>query len=208
MGYCKRTLSNSKVTNMANRAKKSVAGIVLFLLVSLVRCGQLKYCTNSAKSIAPSRMFHTSAIWIQGKTRGKKHCMKSTDRAIINRIHSVLYCISFRSQVKKVWKNRREQYLCHWCWHAFMMTLIILLKFGPPNSDNLPIRFLGHWLWATDAGCRLKWMQWQYPLIGTVMCFSKNLFNTLRMHFFRYGLFVYGTAYGRFVVHYLFSWAC
>jgi len=46
-----------------------------------------------------------------------RHCYqtKSIDRANVYRIHFVLFCsISFRFQVMKVWKNEREQYLCHW----------------------------------------------------------------------------------------------
>jgi len=47
-----------------------------------------------------------------------KKASNKVDRGNIYRIHLVLICcIAFRSNVMKVWKNSREQYLCHW-WYS------------------------------------------------------------------------------------------
>jgi len=58
-----------------------------------------------------------------GRRYGKKHSVKSIERANIYQIHFVLFsCISFRSQVMRVWENEREQYLCHWWYCTFIIT--------------------------------------------------------------------------------------
>jgi len=85
-----------------------------------------------------------------GRENNKQYFIRSTDRANIYRIHFVLSCcMSFRSQVVKVWINTREQYLCHWwylrrsegmkppspfCEPALLLTALSLVIHGSKNT--------------------------------------------------------------------------
>jgi len=65
---------------------------------------------HSGKSIAHSHMFQSSLTWREEIRQKSILRIRSIDRANTYRIHFVLFCcISFRTQVMKIWKNEREQ---------------------------------------------------------------------------------------------------